>query len=113
MFDAIQRSLKDAIKKLRGRGRITEENVAEGLQLVRTALLEADVNYTVAGEFIDRVKAKAIGQQVLRTIDPSEQIVQIIYQELIALMRAKTSGSNVGPPSSVRAWMWTTAAPAS
>ena len=90
MFDAIQRGLKDAIKKLRGRGRITEENVAEGLQLVRTALLEADVNYTVAGEFIERVKAKAVGQEVLRTIDPSEQIVQIIYQELVALMRGES-----------------------
>jgi signal recognition particle subunit SRP54 len=89
MFDAIQRGLKDAIKKLRGRGRITEENVGEGLQLVRTALLEADVNYTVATEFIDRVKAKAIGQQVLRSIDPSEQIVNIIYQELVLLMRGE------------------------
>jgi signal recognition particle subunit SRP54 len=90
MFDTIQRGLKDAIKRLRGRGRITEENIGEGLQLVRTALLDADVNYTVASEFIDRVRAKAIGQQVLRTIDPSEQIVQIIYQELVALMRGET-----------------------
>jgi signal recognition particle subunit SRP54 len=90
MFDAIQRGLKDAIKKLRGRGRITEENVGEGLQLVRTALLEADVNYTVATEFIERVKAKAIGREVLRTIDPSEQIVQIIYQELLQLMRGES-----------------------
>ncbi len=90
MFDAIQRGLKDAIKKLRGRGRITEENIAEGLDLVRTALLEADVNYTVATEFIERVRAKAVGQEVLRTIDPSEQIVQIIYQELLALMRGES-----------------------
>src|SRR5438477_8283306 len=87
MFDAIQRGLKDAIKKLPGRGPITEENGVEGLQLVRTVLLEADVNYTVATEFIERVRAKAVGQEVLRTIDPSEQIVQIIYQELVALMR--------------------------
>ncbi len=90
MFDAIQRGLKDAIKKLRGRGRITEENVVEGLQLVRTALLEANVNYTVASEFIDRVRVKAVGQEVLRTLDPSEQIVQIIYQELVALMRGES-----------------------
>src|SRR2546423_4066387 len=90
MFDAIQRGLKDAVKKLRGRGRITEENVAEGLQLVRTALLEADVNYTVATEFIERVKTKAVGQEVLRTIDPSEQIVQIIYQELVLLMKGES-----------------------
>src|SRR6516225_8851385 len=90
MFDSIQRGLKEAVKKLRGRGRITEQNVQEGLDIVRTALLEADVNYTVAGEFIERVKAKAIGQEVLRTIDPSEQIVNIIYQELVALMRGES-----------------------
>jgi signal recognition particle subunit SRP54 len=90
MFDGIQRGLKDAIKKLRGRGRITEENVAEGLQLVRTALLEADVNYTVATEFIERVKVKAVGQEVLRNLDPSEQIVNIIYQELVQLMRGES-----------------------
>ncbi len=86
MFDTIQRGLGEAIKKLRGRGRITAENVKEGLQLVRTSLLEADVNYTVANEFIQRVTEKAVGQEVLRTLDPSQQIVNILYQELVALM---------------------------
>jgi signal recognition particle subunit SRP54 len=86
MFDTIQRGLGDAIKRLRGRGRITAENVKEGLQLVRTSLLEADVNYKVANEFIERVTEKAVGQEVLRTLDPSQQIVNILYQELVALM---------------------------
>jgi len=86
MFDTIQRGLGDAIKRLRGRGRITAENVKEGLQLVRTALLEADVNYKVTNEFIERVTEKAVGQEVLRTLDPSQQIVNILYQELVALM---------------------------
>jgi signal recognition particle subunit SRP54 len=86
MFDTIQRGLSDAIKKLRGRGRISAENVKEGLQLVRAALLEADVNYKVANEFIQRVTEKAVGQEVLRTLDPSQQIVNILYQELVALM---------------------------
>src|SRR2546423_15585401 len=86
MFEGISRGLNDALKRLGGRGRLTEANVKEGLQQVRTALLEADVNYTVAGEFIERVPAKAVGQDVLRPLDPSEQIVQIIYTELVQLM---------------------------
>jgi len=86
MFEGIQRGLAEALKKLRGRGRLTEANIAEGLQEVRKALLDADVNYTVAQEFIDRVTQRALGQEVLRTIDPSEQIVKIVYDELVGLM---------------------------
>jgi signal recognition particle subunit SRP54 len=86
MFEGIQRSLGDALKKLRGRGRITEANIRESLREVRKALLEADVNFTVVNDFIQRVTEKSVGQEVLRSLDPSEQIVNIVYQELIALM---------------------------
>ncbi len=86
MFEGIQRGLTEALKKLRGRGRLTESNIQDGLNDVRTALLEADVNYNVANDFIKRVVEKSIGQQVLRTLDPSQQIVRIIYEELVALM---------------------------
>src|ERR1700748_2105489 len=86
MFEGIQRGLSEAIKKLRGRGRITEENVKEGLRLVRASLLEADVNFEVANAFMERVTEQAVGQEVLRTLDPSEQIIQIIYGELVQLM---------------------------
>jgi signal recognition particle subunit SRP54 len=86
MFEGIQRGISDALKKLRGRGRLTEANVRDGLQEVRRALLEADVNYTVANDFIARVTQKALGQEVLRTLDPSEQIVRIVYEELVELM---------------------------
>ncbi len=86
MFEGIQRGLGEAFKKLRGRGRLTEANVREGLQEVRKALLDADVNYTVANEFVDRVTQRSLGQEVLRTIDPSEQIVRIVYDELVGLM---------------------------
>ena len=86
MFEGIQRGLSDALKQLRGRGRLTEANVRDGLQEVRKALLDADVNYTVANEFIARVEKRSLGQQVLRTIDPSEQIVKIVYDELVQLM---------------------------
>ncbi|MFO0925949.1 MAG: signal recognition particle receptor subunit alpha [Gemmataceae bacterium] len=86
MFEGLQRNLSDALKKLRGRGRLTESNIRDGLQEVRTALLDADVNYNVVQEFIDRVTQRSLGQAVLRTIDPSEQIVKIVYDELVALM---------------------------
>jgi signal recognition particle subunit SRP54 len=86
MFEGIQRGLSDALRKLRGRGRLTEANVREGLREVRRALLEADVNFTVANDFIARVTEKSLGQEVLRTIDPSEQIIRIVYEELVQLM---------------------------
>jgi signal recognition particle subunit SRP54 len=86
MFEGIQRGLSEAFKKLRGRGRLTESNVRDGLREVRRALLEADVNFTVANDFINRVTERSVGQEVLRTLDPSEQIVGIVYEELVKLM---------------------------
>ncbi len=86
MFEGIQRGLTEALKRLRGRGRLSEANVKDGLQQVRTALLEGDVNYNVANDFIQRVTEKALGQDVLRSLDPSEQIVRVIYDELVQLM---------------------------
>jgi signal recognition particle subunit SRP54 len=86
MFEGIQRSLKDAFRKLSGRGRLTEENMQEGLKEVRKALLDADVNFTVANDFIKRVGEKARGQEVVRRINPTEQIINIIYQEMVELM---------------------------
>ncbi|MGL4551180.1 MAG: signal recognition particle protein [Gemmataceae bacterium] len=86
MFEGLQRTLGEAIKKLRGRGKLTEANVRDGLQEVRTALLEADVNFNVVQSFIARVTEKALGQATLRSIDPSEQIVKVVFDELVALM---------------------------
>jgi signal recognition particle subunit SRP54 len=86
MFESIQRGLGEALKKLRGRGRLTEANMREGLQEVRKVLLDADVNFTVAKEFTERVSTKVVGQEVLRSIDPSEQIIRIVYEELVGLM---------------------------
>ena len=86
MFEGITKSLGEAFKKLRGRGRLTAENVKEGLREVRRAFLEADVNFNVATDFINRVEAKSLGQDVLARVDPSEQIVKNVYEELVALM---------------------------
>ena len=82
----ITRGLSDALKKLRGRGRLTEANIREGLRKVRRALLEADVNFTVVNTFIARVEERSVGQDVLTRVDPSEQIVKIVYDELVQLM---------------------------
>ncbi|MBM3983212.1 MAG: signal recognition particle protein [Planctomycetes bacterium] len=86
MFEGITRSLGEALKKLRGRGRLTADNVKDGLREVRRAFLEADVNFNVANDFIARVEAKSLGQDVLAKVDPSEQIVKNVYEELCALM---------------------------
>ncbi|MFN4260980.1 MAG: signal recognition particle protein [Gemmataceae bacterium] len=86
MFEGIQRGLSEALKKLRGRGRMTEANIRAGLAEVRRALLDADVNYEVANSFIQHVTERAVGQDVLRSLDPSEQIVRIVYEELVQLM---------------------------
>ena len=86
MFEGITKSLGEALKKLRGRGRLTAENVKDGLREVRRAFLEADVNFNVANDFIARVEAKSLGQDVLAKVDPSEQIVKNVYEELVALM---------------------------
>ena len=86
MFEGITKSLGEAFKKFRGRGRLTAENVRDGLREVRRAFLEADVNFNVATDFISRVEAKSLGQDVLARVDPSEQIVKNVYEELVALM---------------------------
>src|SRR5262245_42307445 len=86
MFDGIQRRLGDAFKKLRGRGRLSEANIRDGVREVRTALLEADVNFDVVNAFTNRVTEQALGKDVISRIDPSEQIIRIIYDELVALM---------------------------
>jgi signal recognition particle subunit SRP54 len=86
MFEGIQRNLSEALKKLRGRGRITEVNIRDSMREIRTALLEADVNFNVVNDFIQRVTERSVGQEVLKLLDPSEQIVNIVYQELIQLM---------------------------
>jgi signal recognition particle subunit SRP54 len=86
MFESITRGISDALRKLSGRGRLTEDNMREGLREVRRALLEADVNFTVVNQFIERVEQQAIGQNVLARVNPSEQIVKIVYDELVKLM---------------------------
>src|SRR3984957_10313183 len=85
MFEAITDSIRGALSLI-DRGRLTEANIRDGLREVRTALLEADVNFTVANEFIEKVTEQALGQDVIKSVKPSEQIVQIMFNELVKLM---------------------------
>lgn len=92
MFDSLSKKLQKVFRDLRGLGRISESNVSESLREVRMALLDADVNFKVARDFIDRVKEKAIGQQVIQSIKPGEQVVKIIHDELVELLGSSNAG---------------------
>ncbi|MDR2117751.1 MAG: signal recognition particle protein [Planctomycetaceae bacterium] len=86
MFEALQDNLMSAIRTLRGKGKLTESNMREGLELVRQSLLEADVSLPVVKDFITRISDKALGESVLKLLDPTEQLVKIVHEELIQLM---------------------------
>ncbi len=86
MFDNLSERLDGIFKKLKGQGRLDEKNIQEGLREVRLALLEADVNYKVVKEFISKVKERALGQEVLKSLTPGQQVVKIVHEELIQLL---------------------------
>ena len=94
MFENLSERLERSLKILKGEGRITEVNVAETLKDVRKALLDADVNYKVAKTYTDTVKNKAIGQNVLTSLHPSQLMVKIVHDELTALMGGETAEIN-------------------
>ena len=86
MFENLTKKLDSVFKNLRGQGRLTEANMKDGLQEIRVALLEADVNFKVVKQFIADVQEKALGQEVLQSINPGQQLIKIVHDELIALM---------------------------
>ncbi len=86
MFDLLTDKLGDVFRSIRGRGRITEDNVREAMRSIRTALLEADVHMQVVRDFSDRCLEKAIGAEVIKTLHPEQVIVKIVYDELVSLM---------------------------
>ena len=86
MFESLQEGLTSALKTLSGKGKLTESNMREGFALVQKALLEADVSYSVVKDFIGRVTEKASGEKVLSALNPSQQLIGIVHQELIDLM---------------------------
>jgi len=97
LFENITESLGNALRRLTGRGRLTESNIEEGLRDVRKALLEADVHFKVVKDFVERVKAQAVGQELIRSINPGQQIVKIVHDELVALMGKADSSIKRSP----------------
>ncbi len=89
MFENLQEKLEKAFKSLRGQGKISEKNVQEAIKMVKLSLLEADVNYKVVKDFIERVKEKAVGAEVFDSLTPDQQFIKIVRDELVALMGEK------------------------
>ncbi len=99
MFDSLSTRLQDVFRSLRGEARLTEQTVEAALREIRMALLEADVNFKVAKAFIDRVRDRAVDQEVLKSLTPAQQVVRIVRDEMLALFGDTTGGL---PPSQAR-----------
>ncbi len=91
MFENLQEKLQRAFKSLRGQAVLTEENISEALKQIRLALLEADVNFKVVKDLIDRIQAKAVGQEVLTALSPGEQVIKIVRDELVETLGKDTA----------------------
>ena len=103
MFQRLSERLQAVLKKLRGHGKLSEENIAEALREVRLALLEADVHYRVVKDFIGRVRERAVGREVLQSLTPGQQVMKVVFEELTTLLGGRWSGLSYGasPPSVV------------
>lgn len=97
MLDNLSNRLQEILKRLKGQGKLTEKNIGEALREVKLALLEADVNYRVVKLFIDRVKEKALGEEVLRSLTPGQQVIKIVNEELSGLMGGHQSKIQMPP----------------
>ncbi|MCY0870221.1 MAG: signal recognition particle receptor subunit alpha, partial [Firmicutes bacterium] len=85
MFDTLTQRLQDAFGKLRSKGRLTEADVQTALREIRRALLEADVNLSVARDFTERIRERAIGQDIMQSLTAGQQVVKIVHDELVGL----------------------------
>src|SRR6476619_4695827 len=103
MFDELSEKLEAAFARLRGRGVLTEADIKEGLREVRRVLLEADVNFALTREFLERVEKKAVGIAQLRTVSPAQQLVKVVYDELTAMLGEQREGLKLSsvPPTVV------------
>ncbi|ADQ04321.1 signal recognition particle protein [Caldicellulosiruptor owensensis OL] len=86
MFSSLSEKLQDVFKKLRGKGKLTEKDIKEAMKEVKLALLEADVNYKVVKDFINNVTQKAVGEEVLESLTPAQQVIKIVYDEMVNLL---------------------------
>ena len=106
MFDSLSDKLDLVFKKLRGQGVMTEDNIKDALREVRLALLEADVNFKVVKDFIERVRERAIGAQVLQSLSPGQQVIRIVHDELVSLMGGGEDNSLIFPQSLLSRSCW-------
>jgi signal recognition particle subunit SRP54 len=83
MFEGISEKLNTTLKKVRGYGKLSESNIQDALREVRLSLLEADVNFKVVKDFIESVKQRSLGQEVLASLSPGQQFIKIVYEELV------------------------------
>ena len=101
MFDNLSDRLNLVFKKLKGHGKLSEINIEEGLKEVRMALLEADAHYKVVKKFISNIKTRALGQEVLSSLTPGQQVIKIVNDELTALMGSQHQELNLSGPRPV------------
>lgn len=101
MFQSLADSLDKTFRNLRGVGKISENNISDALREIRLALLEADVEFSVARDFINRIKEKALGAEVMKSIKPGEQIVKIFHDELAALLGGDSAPLDLNPPARI------------
>src|SRR5215468_16083 len=112
MLDSLTARLTGIFDRLRGFGRLTEENVQEALREVRVALLEADVNFKVVKGFIERVRAKAVGQDVLKSLTPGQHVVKVVRDELVELLGGSAHRLAMAPHPPTVIMLWDSRAPA-
>ena len=101
MFDTLSDKLQHALGDLGGKGRLDDEKISKAMREIRLALLEADVNFQVVKDFVAQVKERASGQDVLKGLDPGQQVVKIVHEELTALMGTGDSRLAFGKPPTV------------
>ena len=101
-FESLSEKLSAAFKKLRGKGRLTEQDVTEAMREVRMALLEADVSYKVVKDFVKRVTERAKGAEVLESLTPAQMVIKIVNEELCALMGSENKKLNISSKSPLK-----------
>ncbi|MEK7880586.1 MAG: signal recognition particle receptor subunit alpha, partial [Deltaproteobacteria bacterium] len=92
MFEGLSEKLRGVIKDIKGQGRLTESNMEGALKEVRLALLEADVNFQVVKDFIEAIKPKALGKEVLLSVTPAQQFIKVVHEELTKVLGGETTG---------------------
>ena len=92
MFESLSDRLSGVFRSFSGRGQLTEENIQAGLREVRLALLEADVNFKVVKDFVENVRQKCLGQELIKGVSPAQQVVKIVHEELVGLLGGETAG---------------------